>query len=141
MTILSHKPCRKCGGHERYKDGNCAHCQREKSRARHEADRMAQGKPVVRRLAFVPRKRGSNPWGLTERQIQVVDAFYRLGEVKLVALEMGMERSAVSQRLTAAVRQAGLHNDVLLVVEYTKWKAQQAEPVNPWLALMPRVAA
>jgi DNA-binding NarL/FixJ family response regulator len=61
-----------------------------------------------------------NPLGLTARQLQIVDALIRLGQNKLVCLELNIKPSAVSIVIDKVSKRLGVHGPVLLAVEMTK---------------------
>ena len=61
-----------------------------------------------------------NPLKLTERQLQIVDALTRLGQNRLICLELGIRPSAVSIAIGKACKKAGVRGATLLAVELTK---------------------
>jgi DNA-binding CsgD family transcriptional regulator len=65
-----------------------------------------------------------NPLKLTVRQLQIVDALVRLGQNKLICLELGVRPSSVSIAIGRACKKAGVHGAVLLAVEWTKLRIE-----------------
>lgn len=68
-----------------------------------------------------------NPWELTERQCQAVEALVRTGCNNEVCAELGIGIVTVTNLLSRACRKVGVKNRVQLALVYDRWKAGRAE--------------
>jgi DNA-binding NarL/FixJ family response regulator len=65
----------------------------------------------------------SNPWRLTDRQAQVLDALVRLGCNKMIARELGLKKpDTVSMTIFRACEKIGAANRVQAAVAWDRWQ-------------------
>lgn len=64
----------------------------------------------------------NNPWGLTDREAEVVEHLCTAGCNKLVARKLGVTASTVSVLLNRASLRMRLSNRVLIALEWDRWK-------------------
>jgi DNA-binding NarL/FixJ family response regulator len=65
-------------------------------------------------------KASKNPFGLTHRQCEVMEALVRLGCDKLVADELGVYKTTISVTLIAAMRRMGVKNRVHAAIAWDR---------------------
>jgi DNA-binding NarL/FixJ family response regulator len=64
-----------------------------------------------------------NPWGLTERQCEVLEALARTGRSDAVAEELRIHKFTVATHVTDACQRAKVKNRIQLVVAWALWRA------------------
>lgn len=68
-----------------------------------------------------------NPWGLTDRQCEVVDSLTRNGYCTRIAAELGIKKPEnVRLTLHRACKKVGVSCSVLLALEWDRWKRSVA---------------
>lgn len=73
--------------------------------------------------AAAPPAAHANPYGLTARQVEVVDAVTRAGTNEGAAAELGMEAQTVAQQVMRARKKMGVDNRTQLAVKWALWRA------------------
>jgi DNA-binding NarL/FixJ family response regulator len=63
-----------------------------------------------------------NPWGLSPRQIELMDAICTHGCQKLAARDMGIEVKTVEMMMTAITSKMGFDNRVQRILAWDRWR-------------------
>lgn len=66
-----------------------------------------------------------NPWNLTARQVQVLEAMARHGTRKLVARELNVGLQTVDTHLAKAYRAMNKPNKLMAVLAFDRWVRAQ----------------
>lgn len=82
----------------------------------------AKKKPV--RVTVYARSRNTNPFGLTDSQADVMDGLVRWGASKAVCAELSIVQSTLEQHVSAVVKQMGVTNRMLAVLEWDRFSRQ-----------------
>jgi DNA-binding NarL/FixJ family response regulator len=83
---------------------------------------------VKRRARTTPETQ--TPWGLTSAQVHTMDALIRLGCNKLVARELGVSTTTVSEHVAGARRHMKVATRVQQVVLFAQWRATNPQPAQ-----------
>jgi FixJ family two-component response regulator len=63
-----------------------------------------------------------NPWRLTPRQEQLLDAYIASGQVTLAAEKVGMQESTANEHLGRVKRRMGKRFLIHAVLEWDRWR-------------------
>lgn len=69
----------------------------------------------------------SNPWNLTEREIEALSALVETGCQKVVANRLGVGKARVSRIVGAASKRMGERNHLRALIEWDRWDRKGSE--------------
>jgi len=70
-----------------------------------------------------------NPWGLSEKQCNILRALCVSGVDKVVARDIGCTAQTVKQHMALARKRMGTANRVLAVLEWDRWARTNKETI------------
>lgn len=69
----------------------------------------------------------TNPWNLTQRQAEAMDALVETGADKLAADRMGVSVNTFHEHVAAAMRHMGLRLRLHAVIWWDRWRREDGE--------------
>lgn len=67
----------------------------------------------------------TNPWKLTPRQIEVIEALIETGNNDEIGMKLGMKSQTVRANLFRACNKVGAQNRVQLAISWERFRAKQ----------------
>jgi len=119
------RPCSRCGGTERYDSGGCVPCTRARVRIYDQAHKQQAKERSAR---YGKAKRAALPFGLTERQVQVMESMSRCrGDRELVADELRRRVSKIDYHMRDICTRMRALDDTQAIA---MWDAKKAAPTR-----------
>ncbi len=72
-----------------------------------------------------------NPWGLTEKQAQVLDAMCETGLLKVAADRLSIPTGTAHERMKGIRQRVGARTTIRIAVMWTEWKEAEKRGATP----------